>query len=131
MSCLVFICSNPFLRAHVLQLTSPILASDGAFTPSLRRVAHLGLRLEAVPREELAFESREEALAHGVVIGVPDRTHRGAHTALRWWCPNSIEVYWADLSDRRNTIFVCLTSRRIVAVEIAFCTDLVRQRGIR
>ena len=29
MSCLVFICSNPFLRAHVLQLTSPILASDG------------------------------------------------------------------------------------------------------
>ena len=46
------------------------------------RIARLGLRLEAVPREKLAFEGGEEALAHGVVVGVADRTHRGAHTCL-------------------------------------------------
>ena len=32
--------------------------------------------------EELAFEGGEEALRHGVVIGVPDRSHRGADASL-------------------------------------------------
>ena len=53
-----------------------------AFDEGERRVTRLGLRLEAVPREKLAFEGGEEALAHGVVIGVVDRTHRGAHTCI-------------------------------------------------
>ena len=42
----------------------------------------LGLRLEAVPADKLAFEGGEEALAHGVVIFVADRTHRGTHTCI-------------------------------------------------
>ena len=53
-----------------------------AFDERERRIARLDLRLEAVPREKLAFEGGEEALAHGVVIGVADRTHRGAHTCI-------------------------------------------------
>ena len=32
--------------------------------------------------EQLAFESGEEALAHGVVIGVADRAHRGTHARI-------------------------------------------------
>ena len=31
---------------------------------------------------QFAFEGREEALAHGVVIGISDLTHRGSHTCL-------------------------------------------------
>jgi hypothetical protein len=44
--------------------------------------ARLGLRLEATPIEQLAFECGEEALRHCVVIGVSDRPHRGANTRL-------------------------------------------------
>src|SRR6516165_5928995 len=42
----------------------------------------LGLRLEPAPVEKLAFQRGEEALAHGIVVGVSDRTHRGAHAGL-------------------------------------------------
>jgi hypothetical protein len=42
----------------------------------------LGLRLEPAPVEKLAFERGEEALAHGVVVGVSDRAHRGAHASF-------------------------------------------------
>jgi hypothetical protein len=44
--------------------------------------ARLGLGLEATPIEQLAFERGEEALRHGVVVGVSDRPHRGANTRL-------------------------------------------------
>jgi hypothetical protein len=44
--------------------------------------ARLGLRLEATPTEQLAFECGEEALRHCVVIGVSDRPYRGANTRL-------------------------------------------------
>jgi len=44
--------------------------------------SRLGLRLEPAALEQFAFEGREEALAHGVVIGIADRTHRGSHTGL-------------------------------------------------
>src|SRR5215471_25807 len=44
--------------------------------------SRLGLRLEPAAIEQFAFEGREEALAHGVVIGITDRTHRGSHTCL-------------------------------------------------
>src|SRR6516225_471556 len=42
----------------------------------------LGLRLEPAPVEKLAFQRGEEALAHGIVVGVSDRAHRGAHNGL-------------------------------------------------
>ena len=50
----------------------------------LRIYAHarLGLRLELPAIEQLAFEGGEEALRHGVVIGVSDRSHRGADASL-------------------------------------------------
>src|ERR1700757_4921989 len=44
--------------------------------------SRLALRLEPAALEQFAFEGREEALAHGVVIGIADRTHRGSHTCL-------------------------------------------------
>src|ERR1700751_1362360 len=44
--------------------------------------SRLGLRLEPAAIEQFAFEGREEAFAHGVVIGIADRTHRGSHTGL-------------------------------------------------
>src|SRR6202158_1070943 len=44
--------------------------------------ARFGLGLEATPIEQLAFERGEEALRHGVVVGVSDRPHRGANTRL-------------------------------------------------
>src|SRR5215472_12233739 len=44
--------------------------------------SRLGLRLEPAAIEQFAFEGREEALAHGVVIDIADRTHRGSHTCL-------------------------------------------------
>lgn len=44
--------------------------------------AGLGLRAEAPPVEELAFEGGEEALAHGIIIGVADRSHGRAHASL-------------------------------------------------
>ena len=37
--------------------------------------ARLGLGLPAAPVDELAFEAGEEALGHGVVVGVADRSH--------------------------------------------------------
>src|SRR6201997_5892202 len=44
--------------------------------------SRLGLRLEPAAIEQFAFEGREEALAHGIVISIADRTHRGSHTGL-------------------------------------------------
>jgi hypothetical protein len=35
----------------------------------------LGLRLEPALVEKLAFQRGEEALAHGIVVGVSDRAH--------------------------------------------------------
>jgi hypothetical protein len=47
-----------------------------AFDERECRVARLGLGLEAVPREKLAFEGGEEALAHGIVVCVEGRNLR-------------------------------------------------------
>src|SRR5579872_4089642 len=44
-----------------------------AFDECEDRRARLGLVLEAAALEQLAFERGEEALAHGVVVGVSDR----------------------------------------------------------
>ena len=41
------------------------------------RDPRLGLRLEPVPVEKLAFQRGEEALAHGIVVGVSDRPIEG------------------------------------------------------
>src|SRR5215467_14934765 len=66
--------------------------------------SRLGLRLEPAAIEQFAFEGREEALAHGVVIGIPTEPIEGRTPASRQRWPNSIEVYWADSTDRRNTM---------------------------
>src|ERR1700687_762532 len=44
--------------------------------------ARFGLVLEATPIKQLAFKRGEEALRHRVVVGVSDRSHRGANTRL-------------------------------------------------
>src|ERR1700693_5391816 len=47
-----------------------------------RRMARLDLCLELAAIEKLAFEGGEEALAHGIVVCVADRTHRGAYAGV-------------------------------------------------
>src|SRR6267142_168935 len=42
----------------------------------------LGLRGKAATFQQLAFEGREEALAHRIVVGVADRSHRRPHTGF-------------------------------------------------
>src|SRR6266446_5361461 len=42
----------------------------------------LGLRRKAATLQQLAFEGREEALAHRVVVGVADRSHRRPHAGF-------------------------------------------------
>src|SRR4051794_30305567 len=44
--------------------------------------ARLGLALEAVPRQQLRLQGREEALAHRVVVSIPDRAHGRPHACL-------------------------------------------------
>src|ERR1700686_2983508 len=53
-------------------------AFDEAEAGDLRR----GLRRKAAAFEQLAFEGREEALAHRVVVGVADRSHRWPHAGF-------------------------------------------------
>src|ERR1700739_4909650 len=60
--------------------------------------SRLGLRLEPAAIEQFAFEGREEAFAHGVVIGIADRTHRGSHTCLTT-AVAAIEVYCEPWSE--------------------------------
>src|SRR5260221_13767539 len=42
----------------------------------------LGLRCEPATCQQLTFQGCEEALAHGVVVGVTDRSHGWAHAGL-------------------------------------------------
>ena len=44
--------------------------------------ACFGMRAEPAAVEQLAFEGREEALAHGVVVAIPDRSGGGAHAGV-------------------------------------------------
>jgi hypothetical protein len=67
----------------------------------------LGLVQEAAAVDRLAFERGEEALAHGVVVGIADRTHGRADASQRR--PKAMEVYcepwsewWMTLSGRRR-----------------------------
>src|SRR5262245_60296623 len=53
-----------------------------AFDELEHRDLRLGLVLEAPPLEQLAFQRREEALGDRVVVGIADRSHRGAYTHL-------------------------------------------------
>src|ERR1700674_4786801 len=53
-----------------------------AFDELERRDPRFGLRLEPAPVEKLALQRGEEALAHGVVVGVSDRAHRGTYAGL-------------------------------------------------
>src|ERR1700736_3789261 len=42
----------------------------------------LGLRCEPAACQQLAFQGCEEALAHGVIVGVTNRSHGWAHTGF-------------------------------------------------
>jgi hypothetical protein len=53
-----------------------------AFDEGERRIARIGLCLKPAASEKFAFERGEEALAHGIVVCVTDRTHRGAHASV-------------------------------------------------
>src|SRR5690349_25073158 len=53
-----------------------------AFDEGERRIARLGLCLEPAASKKLALERGEEALAHGIVVCVTDRTHRGMHACV-------------------------------------------------
>src|SRR5947209_889563 len=44
--------------------------------------ASVGLRAEAFASEQLALERREEALAHGVVVGIAHTAHRRSDAGL-------------------------------------------------
>src|SRR5438552_16012829 len=44
--------------------------------------ARVGRRAEAVAIEQLALERREEALAHGVVVGIAHTAHRRSDAGL-------------------------------------------------
>jgi cytosine/adenosine deaminase-related metal-dependent hydrolase len=46
------------------------------------RTTRFGLCLEPTPIEQFAFQGCEETLAHGVVVGVADRTYRGPHACI-------------------------------------------------
>ena len=46
------------------------------------RTAAVSLCLESAPCKQLAFEGGEETLAHGIVVGIADRAHRGAHAGI-------------------------------------------------
>ena len=59
--------------------------------------ARFGVGRKAVLREALDFERREEALGHGVVIGIPARSHRR---------PDPEQL--AALSERKRTILRAL-----------------------
>jgi len=48
-----------------------------------------GRRLESGTVDELAFESREERLTHGVVVGVSRLAHRRPHASLSAAFPQS------------------------------------------
>ena len=41
-----------------------------------------GMRPEPPALEQLAFEGREEALAHRIVVAIPDRSGGGAHAGV-------------------------------------------------
>ena len=46
------------------------------------RASRFSLCREATAREKLAFKRGEEALAHGVVVGISNRTDRRTHTRV-------------------------------------------------
>src|SRR5947209_18313193 len=58
------------------------MATSGIVDVAEDRPPGLGLRGEPAACQQLAFQCGEEALAHGVVVGVTDRPHGWAHTRL-------------------------------------------------
>jgi len=72
--------------------------------PALDEVEHrrAGVRLggEALAIEELALKGREEALAAGVVVGVPTLPIDGRTPASRQRRPKTKEVYWQAKAQR-------------------------------
>ena len=46
------------------------------------RQAHLGRGFKAIPGQQLTFQAGKEALRHGVVEAVSNRSHRGSYAHL-------------------------------------------------
>ena len=69
-------------RGHLAERGVPA----AGFVPGLDEVEDglttFGLITEALPLHEFGLERREEALAHGVVVGISDRAHVGSNAAL-------------------------------------------------
>ena len=65
--------------------------------PTFDEVEHsdlgFSLTLEASSIDQFALERGKEALGHGVVETVTDRSHRRPHTISRQRVPKAIEVY--------------------------------------
>src|SRR5215469_356984 len=87
--------------------------------------SRLGLRLEPAAIEQFAFEGREEALAHGVVISIATEPIEGRTPASRQRWPNSIDVYcepwsewWITLLGRgvMSAMFRASSTSRVASV---------------
>jgi hypothetical protein len=61
--------------------------------------ARLGLGGEFAAGEQFAFESGEEALGHGVIVGVSDRTPGGPHAGFPAALPEGQGYYWLSWSE--------------------------------
>jgi hypothetical protein len=87
-------------RVKASLLTAPIEALDELE----HRDPRFGLRLEPAPVEKLAFQCGEEALAHGIVVGVSDRAHRRTnprrrHSSIGYLSPIDYERRYAANPD--------------------------------
>jgi hypothetical protein len=87
-------------RVKASLLTAPIEALDELE----HRDPRFGLRLEPAPVEKLAFQCGEEALAHGIVVGVSDRAHRRTnprrrHSSIGYLSPIDYERLYAANPD--------------------------------
>ena len=72
--------------------------ATGGILPSLHvaedRHPGLDLRCEPAACQQLAFQCGEEALSHGIVVGVTNRSHGMGAPASRQRLPHASDVYW-------------------------------------
>jgi len=81
---------------------------------------HLGIRLalEAPPIEHLTFQGGEEALRHRVVVGVPDRSHRGHDTGFPAPLAEGVTgVLTAAIGVENDSAWLTLSDRHLQRIE--------------
>src|SRR6202030_3810021 len=95
-------------------------------TLDVAEAGHLGLGLGCEPAaaEQLGLEGGEEALGHGVVVGVTDDPIEGRTPASPHRLPNATEVYWLPWSLWWMT---SLGRRWPTAISIASSTSSARR----